>query len=55
MFTASGCSSICLRKYYAALFYACSTHHLSLAILPVISPDDPNLPDIRSELAIFAV
>ena len=31
------------------LSYAYSTHHLSLATLPVTSPDDPNLPDIRSE------
>ena len=33
----------------ANIVFLYSTHHLSLAVLPVTSPDDPNLPDMKSE------
>ena len=37
--------TVCVHERVFILY---STHHLSLATWPVISPDDPGLPDIKS-------
>ena len=44
-------SHIIIRIISHALFvFNCSSEHLTLSVLPVISPDDPNIPDLRSRL-----